>query len=113
METDKLQSLLHSLYDDLTDSAKQSQKLAKSLREHSYRKKRRLTPEAAEIFEMRSASIRDIVNFWLPLWTDEKRVLNSGRTIRLGEEAPLLGEAPETELDIYDLCKRMYSLFIH
>jgi hypothetical protein len=73
---------------------------------------RELTKEAQEIFNMTEASAKDIVNFWLPLWKEEGRVSESGRYIRLGEEAAILGLKPEKKVDIYDLYDLLDCLFV-
>jgi hypothetical protein len=71
---------------------------------------RELTKEAQEIFNMTEASAKDIIDFWLPLWKDEGRVI--GRYVRLGDEAGLLGLKPEKKVDIYDLYDHLDCLFI-
>jgi hypothetical protein len=111
--TKRLQKALECLYDDITDSIHR----VKSLRKKSKAVRsslivRELTKEAQEIFNMTDASSKDIIDFWLPLWKDEGRVSDSGRYIRLGEEAALLGLEPEKKIDLYDLYDRLDCLFI-
>lgn len=109
--TKRVQNLLECLYDDLTDSihrVKAFRKKSKAIR--SSLVVRELTKEAREIFNMTEASPKDIIDFWLPLWKDEERV--SGRYIRMGEEAALLGLKPEKKVDIYDLYDHLDCLFV-
>ena len=109
--TKRLQIVLENLFDDITDSihrVKSLRKKSKAIR--SSLTVRELTKEAREIFNMREASAKDIIDFWLPLWKDEERV--SGRFVRLGEEAALLGLKPEKKVDIYDLYDHLDCLFI-
>ena len=109
--TKRLQNILDTLYDDLTDSiyrVKALRKKSKSIR--SSLTVRELTKEAQEIFNMTEASAKDIIDFWLPLWKDEGRVI--GRYVRLGDEAGLLGLKPEKKVDIYDLYDHLNCLFI-
>jgi hypothetical protein len=109
--TKRLQKALEGLYDDLTDSMhrmKALRKKSKAIRSSLI--VRELTKEAQEIFNMTEASAKDIIDFWIPLWKDEGRV--TGRYIRLGEEAALLGLTPEKKVDIYDLYDHLDCLFI-
>ena len=109
--TKRLKSLLEDLYDDLTESmhrVKALRKKSKAIRSSLI--VRELTKEAQEIFNMTDASAKDIIDFWLPLWKDEGRV--TGRFIRLGDEARLLGLKPEKKVDIYDLYDHLDCLFI-
>lgn len=110
--TKELQRLLISLTNDVTEVAHRTHEVEKAVRRNSYRKSQILTEEAQEIFGIEEASVKDLIEFWMPLWKDEKRISHNGRRIRLGEEARLLGEAPETTLDVYELCKRLSLLFI-
>jgi len=109
--TKRLQKALEGLYDDLTDSIykmKSLRKKSKAIR--SSLTVRELKKESQEIFNMTDASAKDIIDFWLPLWKDEGRI--SGRFIRLGEEAVLLGLEPEKKVDLYDLYDHLDCLFI-
>jgi hypothetical protein len=111
--TSRLRKILTDLHDDLTESihtVKSLRKKSKSIRESLI--VRELTKEAQEIFNMTEASAKDIVNFWLPLWKEEGRVSESGRYIRLGEEAAILGLKPEKKVDIYDLYDLLDCLFV-
>ena len=111
--TKRLRKALECLYDDLTDSiyrVKALRKKSKAIR--SSLTVRELTKEASEIFNMTEASAKDIIDFWLPLWKDEGRVSDSGRYVRLGDEAALLGLKPEKKIDIYDLYDHLDCLFI-
>jgi hypothetical protein len=109
--TRRLQNILVGLQSDLTDSiyrVKALRKKSKAIRESLI--VRELTKEAREIFHMTEASAKDIIDFWLPLWKHEERV--SGRFVRLGEEAALLGLKPEKKLDLYDLYDHLDCLFV-
>jgi len=109
--TKRLQTVLENLFDDLTDSIHRVRALRKKSKAiRSSLVVRELTKEAREIFNMTEASAKDIIDFWLPLWKDEERV--SGRYIRMGEEAALLGLKPEKKVDIYDLYDHLDCLFI-
>lgn len=108
MDTRKLVELLESLYDDLTECAIDMRKLSKVFKD-KYRKKRVLTELAQGVLPFKEASLKDLLDFWMPLWKDEGRV--SGRQIRLGAEAILLGFDEESVQDLYDVCKRMIRLF--
>jgi hypothetical protein len=111
--TSRLRQILTNLHNDLTESihtVKSLRKKSKAMRESLI--VRELTKEAQEIFNMTEASAKDIVNFWLPLWKEEERVSESGRYIRLGEEAAILGLKPEKKVDIYDLYDLLDCLFV-
>lgn len=111
--TRRLRKILTDLHDDLTESihtVKSLRKKSKAMRESLI--VRELTKEAQEIFNMTEASTKDIINFWLPLWKEEGRVSESGRYIRLGEEAAILGLKPEKKVDIYELYDLLDCLFI-
>ena len=111
--TRRLRKILTDLHNDLTESihtVKSLRKKSKAMRESLI--VRELTKEAQEIFNMTEASTKDIINFWLPLWKEEGRVSESGRYIRLGEEATILGLKPEKKVDIYELYDLLDFLFI-
>lgn len=111
--TRRLRKILTDLHNDLTESihtVKSLRKKSKAMRESLI--VRELTKEAQEIFNMTEASTKDIINFWLPLWKEEGRVSESGRYIRLGEEAAILGLKPEKKVDIYELYDLLDCLFI-
>jgi hypothetical protein len=113
LNTRRLQNILMSLYDDITDSiysVKALRKKSKAIRKSLI--VRELTKEARQIFNMTEASTKDIIEFWIPLWQDEGRVSDSGRYIRLGDEASLLDLKPEKKVDIYDLYDHLDCLFV-
>lgn len=111
--TRRLQNILIGLHNDLTDSIHRVRKLRKKSKTISNSLiVRELRKDAREIFNMTEASAKDIIDFWLPLWKDEGRVSNSGRFIRLGEEASLLGLKAEKKVDIYDLYDHLECLFV-
>ena len=108
MDTTKLVGLLESLYDDLTECAIDMRNLSKVFKD-TYRKKRVLTELAQEVLPFKEASLKDLLDFWMPLWKDEGSI--HGRNIRLGAEALLLGFDEDSVQDVYDVCKRMILLF--
>ena len=110
MNTEKLQNLLEGLYDELTDCAIEMRELSKVFKLDPYRKKRVLTEKAQEVLPFKEASLKDLLEFWMPLWKEEGRI--NGRYLRLGAEAILLGFDEEVPQDIYDVCKRMTLLFV-
>ena len=107
-DTTRLQLLLENLYDDITDSVHELKNLRKKVK--GMNQIYRLKKEAQRIFKRKDASVQDIIDFWMPLWKAEGRITNAG--IRLGEEALLLNETPETQISPYDLCKAIGSLFV-
>ena len=109
LDTSHFQSLLEGLYDELTDCVIEMREIAKVFKQDSYIKKRVLTKEAQEVLPFQEASLKDLLEFWMPLWKEEGRI--HGRQICLGAEAILLGFDEETKQDIYDVCKRMICLF--
>jgi hypothetical protein len=109
--TKRIQAILIDLFEDLTVSIEKVRNLRKQSK--AIRKTlivRELTQECQEIFKIKEASVQDILDFWIPLWKDEGRI--SGREIRLGDEARLVGLDPEKKVDIYDLYNLLDCLFI-
>lgn len=106
-DTSKLQTLLENLYDDITDSVHELKNLRKKVK--GMNQIYRLKKEAQRIFKRKDASVQDIIDFWMPLWKAEGRITSAG--IRLGEEALLLNQTPESQISPYDLCKAIGSLF--
>ena len=104
-----LETLLERLYDELTDCIVEMKELTKVFKQDSYVKKRLLTKEAQQVLPFKEASLKELLEFWMPLWKEEGRL--KGRNIRLGAEAILLGYDEEQECDVYDVCKRMTRLF--
>ena len=109
LDTSTLQKLLGLLHDELTESILDMYAITRTLKPNSFTKKRVLTKNAQEIFQRKTASLKELLDFWMPLWKDEGRI--HGRHIRLGTEALLLGFMEETQQDVYDVCKRMCRLF--
>ena len=110
LDTSSLQKLLGRLHDELTESILDMYAITRTLKPNSFTKKRVLTKNAQEIFQRKTASLKELLDFWMPLWKDEGRI--HGRHIRLGTEALLLGFMEETQQDVYDVCKRMCRLFV-
>ena len=110
LDTSTLQKLLGRLHDELTESILDMYAITRTLKPNSFTKKRVLTKNAQEIFQRKTASLKELLDFWMPLWKDEGRI--HGRHIRLGTEALLLGFMEETQQDVYDVCKRMCRLFV-
>jgi hypothetical protein len=110
LDTSTFQQLLGRLHGELTESILYMYEVIKALKPDSYTKKRTLTKSAQGIFQRKTASLKELVDFWMPLWKEEGRI--RGRYITLGAEALLLGFMEETEQDVYDVCKRMCRLFI-
>lgn len=110
LDTSTFQQLLGRLHGELTESILYMYEVIKALKPDSYTKKRTLTKSAQSIFLRKTASLKELVDFWMPLWKEEGRI--RGRYITLGAEALLLGFMEETEQDVYDVCKRMCRLFI-
>jgi hypothetical protein len=110
LDTGTFQKLLHKVYDELTESILDMYAITKQLKPDSFIKKRNLTKDAQEIFKMKTASLKDLLDFWMPLWKEEGRI--NGRFIKLGTEALLLGFMEESKQDVYDVCKRMCRLFV-
>jgi hypothetical protein len=109
--TKRIQSILTDLFEDLTVSIERVRNLRRQSK--AIRKTlvvRELTKECQEIFKVKEASVQDILDFWIPLWKDEGRI--SGREIRMGEEARLIGLDPEKKVDIYDLYNLLDCLFV-
>jgi len=109
----QLQPLLTQLYNDLTDAVETSKKLAKAGREcrDLYTEKHKLIHSAKKIFHCETASLEDLLSFWLPLWKSENRLSAGGNKIRLGIEGSLMHLAPEEWHNVYTVCERMSLLF--
>lgn len=103
-KTDRLQSLLESAYDELTEVALVTRKIYKS---RSFK----LTKEAREFLGKKRSTLEELAELWLPLWNSQGRVLANGFLVRVPEpEATLLHI--HGEVDIYTLCEHMGLLFI-
>ena len=109
LDTSTFQKLLGKLHDELTESILDMYAITRTLKPDSFTKKRVLTKDAQDIFKRKMASLKDLLDFWMPLWKEEGRI--HGRNIRLGTEALLLGFMEESKQDVYDVCKRMCRLF--
>jgi uncharacterized metal-binding protein len=105
--------LLKIMYNELTETAADSIILYKSVKKtkNEYLLRHPLIPEAAAALSINSASLKEILDIWLPTWKSEGRIGIAGRTIRLGKEAKILGEEPEVIMDVYDVCTRITALF--
>jgi hypothetical protein len=77
---------------------------------HFYTHQRRLRSFAREALNRDTASLKDLVDHWIPEWKDS-RLSPSGKRIRLGIEALLLGFLPEQEVDVYSLLVALNGLF--
>ena len=105
--------VLKNMYNELTETAADSMSLYKTVKKskNEYLLRHPLKPEAAAALSLNSASLKEILDLWLPTWKSEGRIGIAGRTIRLGEEAKILGEEPEIVMDVYDVCIRITALF--
>ena len=111
MDTDTFQRLLLKLDDELADCMNDIETFTKSLHPDSFKKKRKLIHSARRIFGMKKASLKDLLDFWMPLWKEEGRI--KGRYIVLPrEEALLFGIEEDYKCDLYELCKMMCQLFV-
>jgi hypothetical protein len=111
-----LSAKLEKLYDELTDLTSRTYriyKIAKQMRkEDLYSTPFTLKPSAAKYFEKEKMSVEEILNLWIPVWKSEDRLGVSGKTIRLPQkEATLLHMSAEEPVNVYDLCKRIVTLF--
>jgi hypothetical protein len=110
MDTNTFQTLLLKLNHELADCMNDIETFTKSLHPDSFKKKRKLIHSARRIFGMKKASLKDLLDFWMPLWKEEGRL--KGRYIVLPrEEALLFGIEEEYKCDLYELCKMMCQLF--
>jgi hypothetical protein len=110
MDTNIFQTLLLKLDDELADCMNDIETFTKSLHPDSFKKKRKLIHSARRIFGMKKASLKDLLDFWMPLWKEEGRL--KGRYIVLPrEEALLFGIEEDYKCDLYELCKMMCQLF--
>jgi len=111
MDTNIFQTLLLKLDDELADCMNDIETFTKSLHPDSFKKKRKLIHSARRIFGMKKASLKDLLDFWMPLWKEEGRI--KGRYIVLPrEEALLFGIEEDYKCDLYELCKMMCQLFV-
>jgi len=108
---------LQALYDLTTetierlDSIKKKVKVAESQPfTDFYTHQRRLRSSAREALNRDTASLKNLVDHWIPEWKDS-RLSPSGKRIRLGIEALLLGFLPEQEVDVYSLLVALNRLF--
>ena len=109
---------LQALYDLTTETIERLDTLKKTVKvaeaqtpfTHLYTKQRTLRSSARGILGRETASLKDLVDHWIPEWKDS-RLSPSGKRIRLGIEALLLGFLPEQEVDVYSLLVALNGLF--
>jgi hypothetical protein len=106
----KLEAVLHEV-GVLTE---RTYELARSLREpiKPYTHTFTLIPAAQKVLKQKTASLKDLTHFFLATWKAEGRLGVSGRTVRVGLEAELLGLGPEQEVDVYTVCERLSTLLV-
>jgi len=94
------------------DTIKKKVKVAESQQPFTqlYTHQRPLRSFARLALERDTASLKDLVDLWIPEWKDS-RLSPSGKRIRLGIEALLLGFLPEQEIDVYSLLVALNGLF--
>jgi len=106
---------LQALYDVTTETIERLDTLKKKAEAQQsftqlYTKQRTLRSSARAALNRDTASIKDLVDHWIPTWKDS-RLSPSGKRIRLGTEALLLGFLPEQEIDVYSLLVALNRLF--
>jgi hypothetical protein len=106
---------LQALYDLTTETIERLDTLKKKVEAQPtftdfYTHTRRLRSSAREALNRDTASLKDLVDHWIPEWKDS-RLSPSGKRIRLGIEALLLGFLPEQEVDVYSLLVALNRLF--
>lgn len=96
---------LETLHDDITAIALLTNSLAKQAKQlrNPYTEVYPLKSKAREFFQMQEGSIKNMMDVLLQSWKQEKRLSLNGRTIRLGKEAKLFGQVPESSADVYDI----------
>ena len=106
---------LEKVYEQLTEAVAASKTIAAKAKKIEqrvqYTKQYPLTHDAQSILKREKASLKEVLQIWMPLWKEEGRVYEKGRMIRVGIEGRLFGLKPELKVDIYELCKKMMCLF--
>ncbi len=96
---------LETLHDDITAVALLTNSLAKQAKQlrNPYTEAYPLKSKARAFFQVPEGSIKDMMDTLVQTWKEEKRLSMNGRTVRLGKEAKLFGQVPETSADVYDM----------
>lgn len=66
--------------------------------------------EYVDALGMKSGSLSDILQVFLPKWKEKGRIHKGGRIIYIGKEGKLLGLPVHKEVDVYVLCNKMLEL---
>jgi hypothetical protein len=113
--TKRLQDLLETMYDDLTDAAILAKKIyyASKVPRDFFTHPFRLHESARRLLGVKRISLEELLKLWIPRWKREGRLNANGSRVRLGkEEAQLVGYEPEEEVSVYDLCSRISDIFV-
>ncbi len=96
---------LEDLHDDITAIALLTNSLAKQAKQlrNPYTEAYPLKSKAREYFQLQEASIKGMLDLLVEGWKQEKRLSLNGRTVKLGKEAKLFGQAAESSVDVYDV----------
>ena len=114
LEISALRKKLEAVLDEVGVLTEHTYELARSLRTpiKPYTHTFTLIPAAQKVLKRKTASLKDLTQFFLATWKAEGRLGVSGRTVRIGLEAELLGLGPEQEVDVYTVCERLSTLLI-
>jgi hypothetical protein len=66
--------------------------------------------EFCKVLGMKSGSLSDILQTFLPKWKSEGRIGKGGRMILIGKEGKKLGLPVDKEVDVYVLCNSMLQM---
>jgi hypothetical protein len=97
----RLTEILHEV-DDMIESVQAEDPL--------YKKIFPVKKEYIKVLGMKSASLYDILNVFLPTWKGDGRIRKGGRFIRIGKEGKYMGLPIEEEVDVYILCNAMLKM---
>jgi hypothetical protein len=103
---------LESFHDDITAIALLTNSLAKQAKQlrNPYTESYPLKSKARDFFQIPEASIKGMMDILVQTWKQEKRLSLNGRTVRLGKEAKLFGQTPESSIDVYDVYTSLSDL---
>ena len=109
-----MQELLESLYDDLTEAARSTNRIYKAAKEpHNYfTHEFKLRHDLRELFGKKYISLEQVLKLWIPRWKSEGRLRYGPTRVLLNEEEARILETKAGEVLLPDLYSRMMGFFL-
>jgi hypothetical protein len=110
----KMQELLESLYDDLTEAARSTNRIYKAAKEPQdyFSHEFKLRHDVRDVFGKKYISLEEVLKLWIPRWKREGRLKYNPTRVLLNKEEGRILETEAGEVLLPYLYCIMMNLFL-